>query len=407
VLLILTEVEVAKPARFMPLTDSFSGIITLNRHCKDAFGNTQASRSITVIVSRYFYRENLSTFLSVMLVVMILFASKHFVRYMGMAAKGELDMLNVFIVLGYYLVSALNMVLPFALFITVLITMGRMYQDNEITAMESCGIGVPQLLRKSALLAVVVAAFITTIAFWVSPWAEFKIQIIQMEAKKDAAVTLIEPGKFNQLNTAKGVFYAEEVLPNQQLKNVFIYMQTENGEDIFSAPTARIILDNVTNSRFLTLKDGTRFQLLSEEKGYRYYNYTTSGIRLDPPELAEGRLPPRAIKTVDLLKQQSLTNKAELQWRWSLPLCAFMLIHIGVLLSKTQPRQGRFGKLFLGLLVFIFYFYSLTISKKWIEKGDIPPEIGMGWVHILAIVFFVIVYVRQYGWPKKTVGSPT
>ena len=354
-----------------------------------------------MIISRYFYRENLTTFLSVMMVVMILFASKHFVRYMSLAAKGELDMTTVFVVLGYYLVGALMMVIPFAIFITVLVTMGRMYQDSEITAMEACGIGVPDLLKKSSAMALLVAAFIAVISFWISPWAEFQIQTIRAEAKKEAAVSLIEAGKFNPLSTSNGVFYAEEINADQVLKNVFIFMQDEQGENVYSAPHARIVLDQTNNSRFLTLSNGTRFELLAEQAGYRHYQYAISGVRLDPPEFTDGNLPLRAMSTRELLRNPTLANSAEIQWRWSLPLCAFVLIHIGVLLSRTRPRQGRFGKLLAGLLVFIFYYYSLTLSRKWIEDELIPIEIGMGWVHLVAIVFFIGLYVRQYGWPRK------
>jgi len=354
-----------------------------------------------VIIQRYFYRENLTTFLSVMMVVMVLFASKHFVRYMSLAASGQLDMMSVFIVLGYYLIGALTMVVPFAIFITVLITMGRMYQDNEITAMESCGIGVPDLLKISTGMAAFVAIFIAIISFWISPWAELQIQTIRAEAKEDAAVTLIEPGKFNSLQSGRGVFYAERVDADESLKNVFVFLSDQGVENIYTAPTARVETDERSNNRYLTLNNGTRFELLSKQQGYRHYQYEKSGVRLDAPEYQKGHLPIRAISSSELLRDSSLRSQVEIQWRWSLPLCAFVLIHIAVLLSRTRPRQGRFGKLFAGLLVFVFYFYSLTLTRKWIEDEVIPVELGMWWVHGVATLFLSVLYVRQYGLPTK------
>ena len=50
-------------------------------------------------------------------------------------------------------------------------------------------------------------------------------------------------------------------------------------------------------------------------------------------------------------------------------------------LARSQPRAGRYGRLAIGLLVFIVYFNLLSAAKAWVEKGEIDPTLGLWWVH--------------------------
>ena len=50
-------------------------------------------------------------------------------------------------------------------------------------------------------------------------------------------------------------------------------------------------------------------------------------------------------------------------------------------LARSQPRAGRYGRLSIGLLVFIVYFNLLSAAKAWVENGEIEPALGLWWVH--------------------------
>ena len=53
--------------------------------------------------------------------------------------------------------------------------------------------------------------------------------------------------------------------------------------------------------------------------------------------------------------------------------------------SRSQPRQGRYGRLAIGLLVFIIYFNLLSAGKAWLEQDTVPAEVGLWWVHALML----------------------
>jgi lipopolysaccharide export system permease protein len=87
---------------------------------------------------------------------------------------------------------------------------------------------------------------------------------------------------------------------------------------------------------------------------------------------------------------------AELQWRISTPLSALLLALLAVPLSKTNPRAGRFGRLFVGIMLVVIYNNLLSVARGALSKGDISPWLGMWWVHLLAAVLVIILYRQQF-----------
>ena len=82
-----------------------------------------------------------------------------------------------------------------------------------------------------------------------------------------------------------------------------------------------------------------------------------------------------------LVQSSDPLHRAELQWRIGVPLSTIILAIFAVPLSRSQPRSGRYGRLALGLLVFIIYFNLLSAAKAWVEKGELDPALGLWWVH--------------------------
>jgi lipopolysaccharide export system permease protein len=88
---------------------------------------------------------------------------------------------------------------------------------------------------------------------------------------------------------------------------------------------------------------------------------------------------------------------AELHWRIGVPLATLILALIAVPLSRSQPRQGRYGRLAIGLLVFFIYFNLLSAGKAWLEQGTVPGSIGLWWVHGLMLLFALMMLGMQNG----------
>jgi len=87
---------------------------------------------------------------------------------------------------------------------------------------------------------------------------------------------------------------------------------------------------------------------------------------------------------------------AELQWRISIGLSAFLLGLLAVTLSGIRPRQNRYLMLLPAGLFYIVYVNLLFVARHWLEQGQVPVSIGIWWVHaVMAACIFLIALFRS------------
>jgi lipopolysaccharide export system permease protein len=144
--------------------------------------------------------------------------------------------------------------------------------------------------------------------------------------------------------------------------------------------------------------DGYRYQGLPGTLDFTIHRYEKNAVRLEERGFAPLRRSHWAIPSSQLWQSKQPTEQAELQWRISMPLSTVLLAVLAVLLSRTTPRQGRFAKLFIAILVFVAYYNSLGVSMSWMERGVIPATIGLWWVHALLLILILILALRHWGW---------
>jgi len=352
------------------------------------------------VINRYFFREITITLIGVLLIILLVFTSKHFVRYMADAASGELPTYMIVQLLSLFVLSYLVMILPFSLYIAVLTTMGRMYRDSEITALEACGIGIPSITRTIAWVGVSLSVIVAVLSLYFAPWAEEMQYAIRDKAKVESELGFLEPGRFHEIRGGKGVFYMESLDDEGlSMSNVFVYVNDEGKRDIFSAASGYQETDLSTGAQFIVLEDGYRFEELPGEQGYRIHEYGRSGVRVAKEEIIAGQRPRIAWTTQQLLASGEAEDIAELQWRVSMPVACIILTLLAVIISRTTPRQGRFAKLFVAFLLYVVYLYLLMLARSWVKSEVVNPWIGMWWVHILALFTLLVLTAKQFGTP--------
>ncbi len=83
----------------------------------------------------------LKTLLAVLSVIVIIIVSRKFIKVLAKAIEGNIANETVLSILGLNTVIAINAFLPAAIFMAILMMLGRMYRDNEIVAIASAGVG--------------------------------------------------------------------------------------------------------------------------------------------------------------------------------------------------------------------------------------------------------------------------
>lgn len=352
-----------------------------------------------MVIERYLTKEILHNLLAVLAVILLIFMGRYFARYLGWAAEGFISGSIVFDLLVLRTLSAMNLILPFALYIAVLLAFGRLYKDSEMTALSASGVSISRILRSILWLSVFMAILVGGLSLYVSPWAFEKALQIQERAESSGRLEGVLAGHFNQVDSKRqAVIYVEGVSDDRKrISNVFVQLIEKGTLDIYSAKSAFYDRSSTTGERYIVLSDGYRYLGVPGEADFRIQSYDKSAFRVKPPKVVEKHRTQRALSSWDLWKSSKVKDRAELYWRMSVPVSTCLLAILAVLLSRTSPRQGRFAKLFLAILILVIYNNMISVSRSWVERGVMSPEFGMWYMHAITLTLIVFFIFKHMG----------
>ena len=72
-----------------------------------------------------------------------------------------------------------------------------------------------------------------------------------------------------------------------------------------------------------------------------------------------------------------------------------VLAFVAVPLSALRPREGRYARVAVAILLYFIYANLVSAAQVWIEKGRIPPAVGTWWVHALFLGAGLVLIHRQ------------
>ncbi len=341
-----------------------------------------------MIIFRYLSREVLVTLSAVSAVLLVIIMSGRFIKYLAQAAQGVLDPGVLFMIMGLRLPGFLQLILPLGLFLGILLAYGRLYLESEMSVLSATGMSRQRLLAYTLAPAALVALLVGWLSLALAPQGVTRVeQILNSQAALTEFDTLA-PGRFQSLKSGGRVTYTEALSADRsELSGVFISElqlsragDKQRGISVLVADSGRQEI-RPDGSRYLILENGFRYDGTPGQADYRAIQYDRYGVLLPKPEVA-GELNEReGIPTAQLLGSDNLRHQAELQWRLSLPLLVFVVTVLAVPLAQVNPRQGRFLKLLPAILLYMGYLALLIAMRGQLEKGRLPPALGLWWVH--------------------------
>jgi len=342
-----------------------------------------------MIISRYLFREILHTLLALTALLLLIYISHRFMAYLVQASIGDLPAEFIFQLLALRLLTDLMLILPLSFFLALLLALGRLYKDNEITAMAACGIPVPttSIIGFGVMFAIIIGL----LSLLLAPWAENQRSVLQVQLNTIAEVGGIAAGRFKEFRHGNGIFYVEKIdSDNDIMHSLFVQVNLPHKRVVMVAKRGYQTVQ--ASELYLVLVDGHRYESQPGRLNYVVTQFAEHRIRipkrLDAPQDQQRD----AISTLELWSAKGAPLQAELQWRLSLPLSVILLAALAVPLSRTTPRQGQYAKIFLGILIYLIYNNLLNVAKKWVERGDIAPIIGVWWVHIILLLVILFLF---------------
>ncbi len=330
------------------------------------------------IIDRYIIREISKPMLVVCLVLVSIFAGYCATRYLADATVGLLSAKTVFSLILLKVIIALEVLLPTTIYLSVVVGLGRLYTDLEMTALESCGVKRSRIYWDVLLIAIIVSLLVASLSLFIRPWAYRVAYQLKNFAESHFNIKRMEPATFYELESGKRVIFAPQVnQQKQRAQQVFIRTKSEDNQQIITAREVFQQDDRFSDNNILVFRDGTIYELSSSWQGDTIVDFKQYTLSLNPP----GATPVTKIKATPTGNLIHTDNNslaiAELQWRFSTPLTAIILALLGIPLSQTSPRRGKYAKVLLAVTIYIIFYILSLVTKIWIGERIIGPWPGI------------------------------
>ncbi|WP_313907260.1 LPS export ABC transporter permease LptF [Psychrobacter pacificensis] len=355
------------------------------------------------------------------LVVMML--GGRLIRYFGIAAEGRLDISLLFTIIGYNLPYFLELILPLAFFIALMLVFGRLYVDQEMAVINASGVSRGRLARLMTPL--ILALFVGEAALSIvgKPWGVRSSEAVWQQQALTSAFDLIRPNEF--ISSGNYHLYVGSLSDDKKKLQDVILIQSEPTpkgntgksadmnntidqetadqmgisdmpKDIINRDAKDISKDTITLAKRaeqvntgnsgvtqLDLFQGRRYEVGAGSLKYNQVAFDRYRITLTESSqevITEDNIETQPIgplwqaATGDA---QADTNNAlraaqgELGYRLALPWLMIIAPMLAVPLAQVRPRQGRWLRLFPSILLFVSCALGIISLKNAVSKGSV------------------------------------
>ena len=356
-----------------------------------------------MIIARYLRREIVRPLLPILAVLVAVFAGYSVAESLADTTSGLLPADTVVSVVALKSLIALEVLIPVALYVSVVLSFGRLYGDSEFIAASAVRITPGNVLVAVLTVSGCLALAVAGLSLAVRPWAYASLHRLADHAASVLDVGAMQPGTFyTSRHGDRVVFFSQDNGPGSPARDVFVQTWRGDEMEIIHAAAGYALAGKASDggSR-IDLRDAHVYDL---GLGARTDDQalTARSMILDPDPHDEAAQDYSAVTagSLHLARSDAAPDVAELQWRLSTPVSTLLLGLLGIPMSRARPRQSRYAKLAAAVLLYFGYYMLFTSARTWVQHGAIAAFPGIWWVPALLGLFLVATLygpVRQLG----------
>jgi lipopolysaccharide export system permease protein len=322
-----------------------------------------------MILNKYFLKDVFLYTASVSIIFLLIIVSSRSIQYLEQAAVGEINPSVVGWIILYRLPEFFQIILPFSFFLSLVLTIGRLSADSELTIFEQNGFSQKRIILLSLLPATLVASISLALSIFISPVSSLKVANLMETKSSEEIFQSLQPGGFLTLN-----------------KNLLIYLKEREGDELQSvflksSNKDSSFMEGVIFSEFATLGNNKDKLILQNGSIYssnkeRSSNLTFQEFQIDISDKSDSKK--------NLVSGESDTiGTAKMQWNFSLAIISIIGVLLAIPISKVNPREGRYRNVLPAIFLFVLYLGLLITGRGWIESGSLQPFPGLYMIHLI------------------------
>jgi LPS export ABC transporter permease LptG/LPS export ABC transporter permease LptF len=373
------------------------------------------------ILTRYILREVTShALLGGALFTFIIF-TRDLGKILEFVVRDSATYADVARIIAYTLPPALNVTIPMAVLVGILLGLSRLAADSEITAMRAAGIGAIDFVRIVSIVSAVALALGLFNSLYLAPRAAAGIISLGESLKSSQASFEVQPRVFYE-EFKNRVLYIQDATPAAGAAlwhHVFLADLTQPADPHITTAEQAIVVNGTPNTpdsqtiRLHLLNGGQHDTSATDPNQYNISTFTTTDVPIEteaPGDTHLGRLNTsiEALSLPELWRRanaQAGTNgrapsiyRIEVNKRFSYPFACLVLMLVGVPLGISSKRGGKStGFVLTIVLVFIYYFLS-SVGVAFAQSGRLSPFLGVWGANLLfAAAGAILLYQMSRG----------
>lgn len=348
-----------------------------------------------MIISTYITREILKPFALICAVLFLLMVSYSALALLADAASNLIPSNLLLVLIVSKTIAAFELFLPLALYITLLMGLGKLYSEQEISALHASGMSVLGLVKILMPLIISIVLLTAIVSIFVRPWAYDLRYDAKYQAQQIYDFDHLEEGYFYENKESGQVYFARSIDQQTDIKNdIFVYQPDGDAVQIVYAEKGYHREQEKNQAPVMVFLEGTAHRL-QQDTADTLVSFNQFTVLPKTKEIEAKSFKRKAASTYYLSASTDRYEVTEFQWRATSAFKAFFLAIIAILLAKTTPRQGRYGKLVAGVLFFFVVHAGSLIMKTWMEQGAMSVMPGM-WSVVIGLIMFTAFLARRY-----------
>lgn len=351
------------------------------------------------IIERYVARELLIPFTVVAVILATLFSSFSTARFLAGAVTESLGLAAMLKLVLLKTLIALEVLMPIALYVAVVMGLGRLYRDQEISVLRSAGVSEQRIIYSVLIVAIPVGIASGALSLFARPWAYAESYLLNAQAEAELNTDRFQAGRFyGSEKKGRVVYIHDKDNSGRQMKDVFHYIHKSGTSEIIIASEAHQPEPEAGQRPQVRLTDGFVYRLMhsgTEDTVVQFDKlvyFTDGGNVLDYKR--------KAATTAALANSDQSRDIAEFQWRLSRPIATILLALIAMPFSRVSPRQEKGERnYYAAALVFAIYYILSGLAQTWVEQGTLGSMPGVWWLYLA--MFLCVLGLWAPGFRRK------
>lgn len=343
------------------------------------------------LLHRYLLREIVSPYVLGLAVFTFVLLVARLLKLVELVVNRGLPLSSVLWLLSYILPAFLEITVPMAMLLGLLVAFGRLSTDSELVAIRSAGVSLYQLVPPIAIVVFASVAATALLSCYARPWGNRSLKTAIYEIARTRAGAGLKTQVFNDMIPGL-VIYTERIEPGtNRLIHILVSDERDpNEHNTIFARQGMMISDVEAQTVTLRLLRGwmhTADHVRGAEYQTEFQSFDVSldlhaalaGERTRERSPAELTLPElrTAIATKERAGARTTPELVEFHRKFSIPFACLVFAAIAVPLGLQPARAVRSQAFATSLAVIFFYYILLSLGQALAEQEVAFPVVGL------------------------------